>query len=178
MEANLDHPLAVSYQLQGKLCNSLPHHIPTHDYVTSFTNGFRNNSGYEDNLVCPMNLSRNSRNSQNIVNGCHDDSGYCSINMGTRLSYTSSSSSSRSSNGASYYQGMNPIAYSCDDTMPYSVVNIVPDSLPVQPSAINQPRSMNHLPSLAPIHYYATSGKTHLHHVSEVEDIDSMNVSQ
>ena len=128
VDRDLDHPLTVSYQCQGKL----------------------------GDLVCPV----NSRNSHNTANGCHDDSGYCSIDLGTKLSYISSSSSSRSSNGTCF----SPIASSCDDAMPYSVVNIVPESLPVLhlSAAINQPRPRQLLPLLPPLHHYATTGKTQL----------------
>ena len=137
--------------------NSLPCHFTNQRSVSSVSSGLRNDSGYEDTFSYPINLSRYSSVLQN--------------GFSTRgPPFTSSTSSCRD---GCYYPG--------EDTEPYSIVNIVPNSLPVPNcySAINHQMNKRHLPILAPVHHSsAFPGKTQLHYISEVVDIDSMNISQ
>ena len=167
VEANLchqqlqsDHP-HVALDAQHRVVNpvttgnSLPCHFTNMRSVSSVSSGLRNDSGYEDTFSYPNNLSRYSSGNKN--------------GLSTRRPFTSSTTSCRD---GCYYPG--------EDIEPYSIVNIVPNSLPVPNcySDINAQMNKSHLPILAPVHGSAFPGKTQLHYISEVLDIDNMNISQ
>ena len=167
VEANLchqqlqsDHP-HVALDAQHRVVNpvttgnSLPCHFTNMRSVSSVSSGLRNDAGYEDTFSYPNNLSRYSSGNKN--------------GLSTRRPFTSSTTSCRD---GCYYPG--------EDTEPYSIVNIVPNSLPVSNcySDINAQMNKSHLPILAPVHGSAFPGKTQLHYISEVLDIDNMNISQ
>ena len=162
----------------------------------SFISDKRNDSGYEDALVCSFNPSRTDCNRMLVF---HNGSGVCTNDLVTKLSFTSLPSSSSSSgvcSDAYYYAGSESSAISCEDAILDIHGALSDPCIKLSNNSLRQlftpvgygSQSYNdfshqhqlynrHLSLLAPLHGYAAPGKEPLYYNTQSVDLNTMVVS-
>ena len=183
-----------NYSSTGSLSepNLQPGKLSSYEDATSFISDKRNDSGYED--VCSFNQTRTDLHRMQEF---HNDSGICSKDLVTKLSFTGLSSTSSICSDAYYYAGSESTAISLEDakrfrnmngtlynsciksanTSPFHLGSPVGYGCQLYNDFSNQQPYTGYLSLLAPLHRYAAPGKETLYYNTQSVGLNKMVVS-